>query len=182
MRSRLTRNLLLGAVLGVASVAQAAAEEQRAVVFGHIGGAGLGHADSEQGKAPIFGGGIAFHLTPRLIVDGDVHGAHVSHVFGQDHDFTETTFTASVLFRSSPDARAHFLAGGGLGVQRAHTEFNDVVVGHVDRVETVRLLHGRAGAEWDLSPRVMLRTEGVLWFGQGLDWVTGARVAVGYRF
>jgi hypothetical protein len=29
---------------------------------------------------------------------------------------------------------------------------------------------------------MVIRTEGVLWFGEGLDWVVGARAALGYRF
>jgi hypothetical protein len=27
-----------------------------------------------------------------------------------------------------------------------------------------------------------MRTEAVFWFGEGLDWVMGGRLAVGYRF
>lgn len=163
--------------------APAAAQEPRAVVFGHAGGASLGHADSEMGAAPIVGGGVAFHLTPRVVLDGDLHGGRVTNVFGREqHDFSQLTGTVSLLFRSSPDARAHVIGGGGLGVQRAHTVFTEPPFGHVDRVETVRLLHGRIGAEWDLSRRAVLRTEGVLWFGEGLDWVSGARAAIGYRF
>ncbi len=158
------------------------AQERRAVVIGSIGGASLGHADSEQGNAPIFGGAVGFHLTPRLVVEGDVHTARVSHVFGRDHhDFTETTFTGSLLFRSTPDGRAHFLAGGGAGLQRAHTDADDPRF-RIDRTETIRLLHGRIGAEWDISSRMTIRTEGVMWFGEGLDWVVGARAGFGYRF
>jgi hypothetical protein len=164
------------------SAAPVWAEERRAVVVGTIGGAGLGHADSEQGNAPMFGGGIGFHLTARLVVDGDVHTARVSHVFGRDHhDFSETTFTASLLFRSTPAGRLHFIAGGGAGLQRAHTDAEDPRF-RIDRTETIRLLHGRVGAEWDLSSRIALRTEGVMWFGEGLDWVVGARAGLGYRF
>ena len=158
------------------------AQERRAVVAGSIGGAGLGHADSEQGNAPIFGGAVGFHLTPRLVVEGDVHTARVSHVFGRDHhDFTETTFTGSLLFRSTPDSRAHVIAGGGAGLQRAHTVADDPRF-RIDRTETIRLLHGRIGAEWDISSRMAIRTEGVLWFGEGLDWIVGARAGLGYRF
>jgi hypothetical protein len=29
---------------------------------------------------------------------------------------------------------------------------------------------------------MVIRTEGVLWFGEGLDWVVGARAGLGYRF
>lgn len=158
------------------------AQERRAVVVGTIGGAGLGHADSEHGNAPVFGGAVGFHLTARLVVEGDVHTAHVSHVFGRDHhDFTETTFTGSLLFRSTPDARAHFIAGGGAGLQRAHTEADEPRF-RIDRTETIRLLHGRIGAEWDISSRMVIRTEGVMWFGEGLDWIVGARAGLGYRF
>ena len=158
------------------------AQERRAVVVGTIGGASLGHADSEQGHAPIFGGAVGFHLTPRLVVEGDVHTARVSHVFGRNHhDFTETTFTGSLLFRSTPDGHAHFIAGGGAGLQRAHTDADDPRF-RIDRTETIRLLHGRIGAEWDISSRMAIRTEGVMWFGEGLDWVVGARAGLAYRF
>ena len=158
------------------------AQERRTVVIGMIGGAGLGHADSEQGNAPIFGGAVGFHVTARLLVEGDVHTARVSHVFGRDHhDFTETTFTGSLLFRATPGGRAHFIAGGGAGLQRAHTDADDPRF-RIDRTETIRLLHGRIGAEWDISSRMAIRTEGVMWFGAGLDWIVGARAGLGYRF
>jgi len=158
------------------------AQERRAVVVGTIGGGGLGHADSEQGSAPMFGGAVGVRLTTRLMVEGDVHTAHVSHVFGRDHhDFTETTFTGSLLFRSTPAGHAHFIAGGGAGLQRAHTDADDPRF-RIDRTETIRLLHGRIGAEWNISSRMAIRTEGVMWFGEGLDWVVGARAGLGYRF
>lgn len=158
------------------------AQERRAIVVGTIGAASLGHADSHQGNAPIFGGGVGVHLTPRLLVEGDVQTGRVSHVFGRDHhDFTETTLTGSLLFRSTPEGHAHFLAGGGVGSQWAHVDVDEPPF-RIDRTETILLLHGRAGAEWDLSSRWALRTEGVLWFGEGLDWVLGARVGLGYRF
>jgi hypothetical protein len=164
------------------SAAPVWAQERRAVVIGTIGAASLGHADSEQGHAPIFGGGVGFHLTPRLVVEGDVHTARVSHVFGRDHhDFTETTFTGSLLFRSTPEGPVHFIAGGGAGLQRAHTDAADPRF-RIDQTETIRLLHGRVGAEWNISSRIVIRTEGVLWFGEGLDWVVGAQAALGYRF
>jgi hypothetical protein len=180
----LSRTLLAcGILAALSNPAPVAAQDHRGIVFGHIGGASIGHADSEQGTAPVFGGGIGCHLTPRLVVDADVHGGRVTKVFGREHhDFSQVTFTGSVLFRSSPDAPAHFLAGGGLAVQRAHTEFTETPFGHIERVETIRLLHGRVGAEWNISSRLMMRTEGVLWFGEGLDWVVGARATVGYRF
>ncbi len=164
------------------SAAPVRAQERRAVVVGTIGGAGLGHADSEQGNAALFGGAVGWHLTARLVVEGDVHTARVSHVFGRDHhDFTETTVTGSLLFRSTPDGRAHFIAGGGAGLQRAHTDA-DAPPFRIDRTETVRLLHGRVGAEWNISSRVALTTESVIWFGEGLDWILGVRAGVGYRF
>jgi hypothetical protein len=158
------------------------AQERRVVVVGTIGGASLGHADSEQGNAPIFGGAVGLHLTPHLVVEGDVHIARVSHVFGRDHhDFTETTVTGSLLFRSTPQGHAHFIAGGGVGLQRAHTDADDPRF-RIDRTETIRLLHGRVGAEWDISSRMAIRAEGVMWFGEGLDWIVGARAGLGYRF
>lgn len=167
----------------VGAAAPASAQHHRALVYGQFGGASIGHADSEQGKAPIFGGGISFNLAPHLVVEGDVHAARVSHVFGrEDHDFTQTTFTGSLLYRAPATGNVHVLAGGGLGLQRAHVEFNEAGIPPVDRVETLRLLHGRAGVEWDVSGRVVIRTEAVLWMGGGLDWVSGGRVAIGYRF
>lgn len=164
------------------SAAPAWAQEHRAVVVGTIGAASLGHADSHQGNAPIFGGAVGFHLTPRLVVEADVQTARVSHVFGRDqHDFTETTLTGSVLFRSTPGGHAHFIAGGGAGLQWAHIDIDEPPF-RIERTETIRLLHGRAGAEWDLSRRMAIRTEGVMWFGDGFDWVCGARVGLAYRF
>ena len=163
--------------------ATAAGQERRGLLFGTVGGASIGHADSEQGTAPILGGGAAFDLTPRLVAEGDLHGARVTNVFGRsDHDFTELTATASLLYRAFADRRAHVLAGGGLGVQRAHSAFNVPPLGPVDRTETLRLWHWRAGAEWDESPRTVMRTEAVFWFGEGLDWVMGGRFVAGYRF
>ena len=170
------------ALLVILVAAPVRAQERRAVVVGTIGGASLGHADSEQGNAPIFGGAVGFHLTARLVVEGDVHTARVSHVFGRDHhDFTETTFTGSLLFRSTPDGDAHFIAGGGAGLQWAHTDADDPRF-RIDRTETIRLLHGRIGAEWNIASRLAIRAEGGLWFGEGLDWVVGARAGLGYRF
>jgi len=161
----------------------AAAQDRRTVIFGDAGYAGIGYDDSEQGKAPIFGGGVAFHLTPRLVVEGDVHGGRVENVFGrQQHDFTELTFTGSLLFRAPVRGRVHLLAGGGLAVQRAHIEFNEPPIPPVDRTETVRLLHGRLGADWELTDRLVIRTHSDLWMGGGRDWVVGARVGLGYRF
>ena len=178
----MTARVLRFAVVVSLFAAPVRAQERRTVVFGTIGGASLGHADSEQGNAPIFGGAVGFHLTKRLVVEGDVHAGRVSHVFGRDHhDFTEATFTGSLLFRSTPDSRAHFIAGGGGGLQRAHTDAEDPRF-RIDRTETIRLLHGRIGAEWDISNRIAIRAEGVTWFGEGLDWVVGARAGVGYRF
>lgn len=162
--------------------APALAQERRTLLIGTIGGASLGHADSEQGNAPIFGGAIGRYLTARLVVEGDVHAARVSHVFGREHhDFTETMLTGSLLFRSTPDRSAHFIAGGGAGLQRAHTDADDPGF-RIDRTETIRFMHGRIGAEWSTSSRVAIRAEGVMWFGAGLDWVVGARVGLGYRF
>ena len=159
------------------------AQEHRALVFGELGGANIGHADSQQGNAPIWGGGAAFFLTPNLALEGDVHTGRVSHVFGREnHDFSQVTVTGSLLFVVPAGGHVRFLTGGGLGFQRAHTVFNEPPIGPVDDVETIRLFHGRAGAEWDVSKRVVVRTDAVLWMGGGLDWVFGGRVGVGYRF
>jgi hypothetical protein len=178
MMTRSVRFALLFSLLA----ASVEAQERRGVVVGTLGVAGIGHADSEQGNAPTVGGAVGFHLTARLLVEGDVHTARVSHVFGRNHhDFTETTFTGSLLFRSTPDGRAHFIAGGGAGLQRAHTDADDLPV-RIDRTETLGLLHGRLGAEWDISSRMAIRTEGVIWFGEGLDWIVGVRAGLAYRF
>ena len=83
--------------------------------------------------------------------------------------------------RSTPNGRAHFLVGAGAGLQRAHTEVDEPPF-RIDRTETIRLLHGRIGGEWDVSSRMAIRTEGVMWFGEGLDWVVGARAGICYRF
>jgi hypothetical protein len=158
-------------------------QDRRWAVFGTAGAASIGHVDSEQGKAPVVGGGVVFQLSRWLFLEGDVHGARVRHVFGREyHDFSELTFTGSLLFRTSPARRAHFVGGAGLAFQRARMEFDVPTVGHVDRTETLRLTHGRAGLEWDVSGRVLIRSEAVLWLGEGLDWVLGGRVGVGYRF
>ena len=158
-------------------------QDRRWVVFGTAGVASIGHADSEQGKAPVVGGGAAFQMVPWLLLEGDVHGARVRHVFGREHhDFGELTLTGSLLFRTSPERRAHFVGGAGLALQRARIEFDVPPIGHVNRTETLRLMHGRAGVEWDVSGRVLIRGEAVLWLGDGLDWVLGGRVGVGYRF
>ena len=159
------------------------AQEHRTLVFGEIGGASLGHADSEQGNAPIWGGGAAFFLTPNIAIEGDVHTGRVSHVFGREHhNFSQTTITGSLLFIVPAGASVRFLAGGGLGTQRAHTVFNEPPFRPVDDVETIRLLHGRVGAEFSASKRIVIRTDAALWMGDGLDWVFGGRVGVGYRF
>jgi len=176
--------IALGAALAVCLTAEPApAQERPAVVFGDIGGASIGHADSEQGKAPIVGGGLAFHLTPNIVLEGDVHGGHVENVFGRaHHDFTQMTMTGSVLFRAPAQGRAHFVAGGGVALQRAHIEYNEPPFAPVDRTETLRLLHGRLGADWDLSDRLVLRTHAGLWMNGAVDWVFGGRVGLGYRF
>ena len=169
-------------LLALALAAPLKAQERRGFVVGSVGGANLGHADSEMGDAAIFGGAVGVHLTPRLVVELDVHHAGVSHVFGRaHHDFTQTTLTPSLLFRSSPQGRVHLLAGGGIGFQRAHTEVDDPQF-VIDRTEAIRMWHGRGGVDWDVSPRVFIRTEGVLWFGAGLDWVVGGRGGIGFRF
>ena len=175
---------VLGFALGVSLfAAPVLAQERRTVVFGSLGFAGIGHADSEQGNAPVVGGGVTFQMVRSLLLEGEVQGARVRNVFGRpDHDFSELTFTGSLLFRASPERRAHFLAGGGWALQRARIQFDAPPVGHVDRTETLSLVHGRAGVEWDVSRRVLIRGEAVLWFGAGVDWILGGRASVGYRF
>lgn len=185
-RSPRVRGCWIGASAALAvcfMAAPASAQEQRAVVFGDVGAASIGHSDSEQGRAPIFGGGVAFHLTPHVVLEGDVHGGRVENVFGRvHHDFTQTTVTGSVLFRAPAHGRVHFVTGGGVALQRAHTVSNEPPFGPVDRTETQRLLHGRIGADWDISDGVVLRTHAGLWMGGGVDWVAGGRVGLGYRF
>jgi len=158
-------------------------QDRRWVVFGTAGVASIGHADSEQGKAPVVAGGAAFQMMRWLLLEGEVHSAQVRHVFGREHhDFSELTLTGSLLFRTSPKRRLHVVGGAGLALQRARIEFEVSPLGHVDRTETLRLTHGRAGVEWEMSGRVLIRSEAVLWLGEGLDWVLGGRVGVGYRF
>ena len=169
-------------VCGLAAT-PASAQDRRGFVYGTIGGASIGHDDSEQGKAPIFGGGVAYRVAPRLVIEGDLHGAQLEQVFGREqHDFTQVTVTGSLLFRAPLDEKVDFLAGGGLGYQRVHIDFTLDPFGRVERTDTVRLLHGKAGIQWAISDRLGGRVEGVLWMGSGLDWVSGARVALGYRF
>jgi len=176
---------LTGSVLGLAFLiaAPATAQDRRVVVFGEVGRATLGHADSQVGRAPIFGGGAAFHLTPHLVIEGDVHGGRVEHVVGRRHsEFTELTITGSLLFRAPSRGRIHFIAGGGLALQRAHTVIDEPPFRGVDEVDRVKLLHARIGADWDVSRRLVIRTDAVGWLGEGLDWVVGGRVGLGYRF
>lgn len=78
--------------------------------------------------------------------------------------------------------RVHFIAGGGLALQRAHSVFDEPPLGRIDGVETIRLLHGRIGAQWDGSSRIVIQGDAVLWIGGGLDWIVGGRVGLGYRF
>ena len=44
--------------------------ERRWVVFGTAGVASIGHADSEQGKAPVVAGAVAFQMVPWLLLEG----------------------------------------------------------------------------------------------------------------
>ena len=175
--------IVYGLLIGLLTAAPASGQDRRGFIYGTIGGASIGHADSEQGKAPIFGGGMAFRILPRLVVEGDVHGARVTQVFGREHhDFTQTTFTGSVLFRAPLSQEVDFLTGGGLGYQRAHIDFTLDPFGRVERTETIRLMHGKAGLQWNVANGWAMRAEGVLWMGSGLDWVMGGRVGLGYRF
>jgi hypothetical protein len=175
--------LACGALAGILFAGPVSAQDRRGLIFGDAGAASIGHADSTQGKGGIFGAGAAFHLTRHLLVEGEVHGGRVEHVFGREnHTFSQVMLTGSVLLRTHPRESAHFVVGGGWALQRAHIEFHEPPLNPVDRVETIRLLHGRIGTDWDLSPRWMLRTHAVLWLGGGLDWVAGGRLGLGYRF
>jgi len=179
-RSRLISLLALGTLLIATSVR---AQDRRGIVFGDVGYGTIGYADSQQGRAPFIGGGIGFQLTPHFGVEADVHTGRVAHVFGRErHDFSEVTLTGSLVFRGPVGDKAHFIVGGGVAMQRAHTEINEPPIPPIDRVETLRLLHGKIGVDWDVSRRVVVRTHAVLWMGGGLDWVVGGRVGVGYRF
>ena len=177
-------HLILPATLALCVfAAPVSGQDRRWAVFGTAGFASIGHADSEQGTAPVVGGGVTFQMVRSLLLEGEVQGARVRNVFGRpDHDFSELTFTGSLLFRASPERSAHFLAGGGWALQRARIQFDAPPVGHVNRTETLSLVHGRAGVEWDVSRRVLIRGEAVLWFGAGVDWILGGRASVGYRF
>ena len=159
------------------------AQERRGLVFGQAGFASIGHADSEQGKAPIVGLGGSLQLAPWLLVEGDVHHARISNVFGDDnHSFAETTLTGSLLYRAFRNRRVRLVAGGGLGVQRARSMFAVASTGQIDVRETIRLWHGLVGGEWSVADRVVIRTDSVWSFGDGLDWVVGGIMLVGYRF
>jgi hypothetical protein len=175
---------LTGSVFGLFLIAApVSAQDRRAVIFGEVGRATLGHSDSQQGRAPIFGGGATFHLTPHLVIEGDVQRGRVEHVFGRrHHDFTELTVTGSLLFRAPSRGRIHFIVGGGLALQRAHTVIDEPPFRGVDEIERVKLLHGRIGADWDVFRRLVIRTDAAGWIGEGLDWVVGGRVGLGYRF
>jgi hypothetical protein len=176
---------LRGSVFGLALLiaTPVAAQDHRALVFGEVGRASIGHSDSQQGRAPIFGGGAAFHLAPSLLVEADVHRGRVDHVFGRrHHDFSELTLTGSLLWRVPRGGRIHFVTGGGFAMQRGHTVINEPPFGRIDEVERLNLLHGRVGADWDVSRRLMIRSHAVVWIGEGLDWVVGGRVGLGYRF
>ena len=176
---------LRGSVFGLALLiaTPVAAQDHRALVFGEVGRASIGHSDSQQGRAPIFGGGAAFHLASGLLVEADVHRGRVDHVFGRrHHEFTELTMTGSLLWRAPRGGRIHFVTGGGLAIQRAHTVINEPPFARVNEVERLTLLHGKAGADWDVSRRLVIRSEAVVWMGEGLDWVVGGRVGLGYRF
>ena len=166
------------------SATSAFAQERRTTVFGTFGAASIGSNDSKQGDAPLVGGGVSFQWKRWLAADGDVHGARVRNVFGRaDHTFREITLTGSLLFRRAVTRRVQLLTGGGIAVQRVDSEFPVAPSGRIDQSQTLDLLlHGRVGAEWGVSDRVVLRTEGVLWFGNGLDWILGARAGLGYRF
>jgi hypothetical protein len=161
----------------------APAQDSRTVVFGEVGRATIGYADSQQGRAPIFGGGAAFQLAPWLVIEGDVHRGRVEHVFGhRHHEFSELTTTGSLLVRVPSAGRIHFVTGAGLAMQRAHTVVNEPPFGRIDEIEWLNLLHSSIGADWDVSRRLMIRTDAVVWIGEGLDWVAGGRVGLGYRF
>jgi hypothetical protein len=171
------------AVVFWSAAAPVFSQDRPGVVFGEVGGANMGHHDSEYGSAPIAGGGAAFHLTPRFLLEADLHGGRLRHVFGRDHhNFDQVTMTISLLFRTAVDRKVHFVAGAGLGVQRAETGFDHPSAGHVRNVESLNLKHGRIGADWDVSNRLVIRTDAAMWIGGGLDWILGGRVGVGYRF
>jgi hypothetical protein len=176
---------LTGATFGLAFLitASASAQDRRVVIFGEAGRATLGHDDSQEGRAPIFGGGAAFYATPHFVVEADVHRGRVDHVIGRrHHEFTELTITGSFLVRAPSRGRIHLIAGGGWALQRAHTLVDEPPFERIDEVERLRLLHARVGADWDVSRRIVIRTDAVGWIGGGLDWVAGGRVGLGYRF
>ena len=174
---------VISAGLLLFTTATLGAQDRRGLVFGEAGLADIGHSDSRQGNAPIVGGGAGVYAAPWLVVEADAHRAHVGRVFGQaNHDFSESTLTGSVLFRGNRHGRAHLIAGGGLGFQRAHSAFDLPTGARIDHTEMITLFHGRVGGEWDTSNRLLIRTDAAFWFGGGLDWIVGGRVAVGYRF
>ena len=63
-----------------------------------------------------------------------VHGARIENVFGRErHVFTMATLTGSILYRQPLDEKVDFVAGGGLGYQRAHVDFTLDQFGRFDR-------------------------------------------------
>jgi hypothetical protein len=76
----------------------------------------------------------------------------------------------------------HFVVGGGLALKRAHSVIDEPPFRGVDEVARIRLLHGRIGADWDVFRRLVIRPAAVGWMGDGLVWVVGGRVGLGYRF
>jgi hypothetical protein len=118
-----------------------------------------------------------------MVAEVDVQRGAVDHVFGREHhNFDETTITGRIMFRTHPRGPLHVLAGGGLAVQRAHAQFEVPPLARVNRVEWLRLWHGRAGVDCDVTPRLTIRTHGSLSMGGGLDWILGGGVCLGYRF
>lgn len=86
--------------------------------------------------------------------------------------------TGSLLFRVPAGGKIHFVSGGGLARQWAHTVVNEPPFGRVGEVEWLNLLHGRIGADWDVSGRLVIRTDAVVWIGEGLDWMVSGRVGL----
>jgi hypothetical protein len=69
-----------------------------------------------------------------------------------------------------------------VALQLAHTVIDEPPFRGVDEVESVKLVHGRIGADWDVFRRLVIRTDAAVWIGERLDWIVGGRVGLGYRF
>ncbi len=192
------------AVLLLAIAEPVRAQESRLAVFGVAGGANIGAGDSEVGSTLLWGGGTAIRVASRFAVELDATTASFDpDRFGRR--FRTAIVTGSALYVSGGDS-VRLAAGGGLAawIQRTRVEvsidpsamspgFCQDQPGSTCReirpgvfefrgARTIRMLHGRTGVRWDVTPRAQFRVDGVLWFGEGISWSAGAMTGLAYRF